>query len=428
MNTQKILELLGTTSDKKMETLKREMTFPATAEESANDLLNAELYGTKKAALEGLRKPVIRKSTLRRPAKRAMESATNSSIIPTPFNKYYDVVSLDQILKEYGWTKEELAEQAGSGKYGIFGVEDLPNYDDIKHIAWLFAKPQYREELSADGYELVELVKDGAEKHLYITSGREAVEVDDDILELLRSSENSSTESVNQGGKRFDACPKEAQDFLFKLLDVISSGDCRKAKRMLLEFMGMVPASSTEMVVEAQTENFPSTFDFDEEKFAEDYDIDKDSITCIHIPEDPEAKIEEHIEVSFKAVEDGEENTVVLSIAPDMLVSETIDAEVIEPAQFSATFVEEENEQGETRTRLVLTLVDDEEETVEETGVVMSEGDAEHVDENGDATTDEFIEEAGLNLDPFYSKRHNIKIADKGAHESLATKIIRSRK
>ena len=37
MNTQKILELLGTTSDKKMETLKREMTFPATAEESAND-------------------------------------------------------------------------------------------------------------------------------------------------------------------------------------------------------------------------------------------------------------------------------------------------------------------------------------------------------------------------------------------------------
>lgn len=306
MNTQKILELLGTTSDKKMETLKREMTFPATAEESANDLLNAELYGTKKAALEGLRKPVIHKSTLHRPAKRA-------------------------------------------------------------------------------------------------------------------------TESVNQGGKRFDACPKEAQDFLFKLLDVISSGDCKKAKHMLLEFMGMVPASSTEMVVEAQTENFPSTFDFDEEKFAEDYDIDKDSITCIHIPEDPEAKIEEHIEVSFKAVEDGEESTVVLSIAPDMLVSETIDAEVIEPAQFSASFVEEENEQGETRTRLVLTLVDDEEDD-EETDVVMSEGDAEHVDENGDATTDEFIEEAGLNLDPFYSKQHNIKVADKGAHESLATKIIRSRK
>ena len=52
MNTQKILELLGTTSDKKMETLKREMTFPATAEESANDLLNAELYGTKKSATD----------------------------------------------------------------------------------------------------------------------------------------------------------------------------------------------------------------------------------------------------------------------------------------------------------------------------------------------------------------------------------------
>lgn len=313
MNTQKILELLGTTSDKKMETLKREMTFPATAEESANDLLNAELYGTKKSATES-EKGVSPKSIVK-----AEESMV---------------------------TKEEV-----------------------------------------------------------------------------------TTEHNNQSGKHFDACPKEARDFLFKLLDVINSGDCKKAKHMILEFMGMVPASSTEMVVEAQTENFPSTFDFDEEKFAEDYDIDKDSITCIHIAEDPEAKIEEHIEVSFKAEEDDKESTVVLSIAPDMLVSETIDAEVIDPAQFSAAFIEEENEQGEMRTRLVLTLVDDdEEETDEETDVVMSEGDVDHVDENGDATTDEFIEEAGLNLDPFYSKQHNIEIADKGAHESLATKIIRSRK
>ena len=247
--------------------------------------------------------------------------------------------------------------------------------------------------------------------------------------ESMVTKEEVTTEQNDNLGKHFDACPKEARDFIVKLLDVINSGDCKKAKHMILEFMGMVPASSTEMVVEAQTENFPSTFDFDEEKFAEDYDIDKDSITCIHIAEDPEAKIEEHIEVSFKAVEDDKESTVVLSIAPDMLVSETIDAEVIDPAQFSAAFVEEENEQGEMRTRLVLTLVDDdEEETVEETDVVMSEGDVDHVDENGDATTDEFIEEAGLNLDPFYSKQHNIEIADKGAHESLATKIIRSRK
>ena len=423
MNTQKILELLGTTSDKKMETLKREMTFPATAEESANDLLNAELYGTKKAAVETVRKSIVRK-----PVKKAMESAESSSVIPAPFDKYYDVVSSNQILdyyvKNFGFEEEDLSEPPIAGKNGIFGVEDLPSYRGLKHIAWLLAKPQYQERLSAEPYDVIELVEDNGKKCLYLTYSMRAMDVGDDILKILRGSNNSSTESVSQGGKRFDACPKEAQDFLFKLLDVISSGDCRKAKRMLLEFIGMVPASSTEMVVEAQTENFPSTFDFDEEKFAEDYDIDKDSITCIHIPEDPEAKIEEHIELSFKAVEDGEESTVVLSIAPDMLVSETIDAEVIEPAQFSASFVEEENEQGEMRTRLVLTLVDD----GEETGVVMSEGDAEHVDENGDATTDEFIEEAGLNLDPFYSKRHNIKVADKGAHESLATKIIRSRK
>lgn len=314
MNTQKILELLGTTSDKKMETLKRELTFPATAEESANDLLNAELYGVKKAAVE-----TIRKSTVRKPLKKA----------------------------------EESAQKVASS------TEDATKAEEV----------------------------DKPEKH-------------------------------------FNACPKEARDFLVKLLNVINSGDCKKAKHMLLEFMGMVPASSTEMVVEAQTENFPSTFDFDEEEFAEDYDIDKDSITCIHIAEDPEAKIEEHIEVSFKAVEDDKESTVVLSIAPDMLVSETIDAEVIEPAQFSATFVEEEDEQGEKRTRLVLTLVDE----GEETDVVMSEGDVDHVDENGDATTDEFVEEAGLNLDPFYSKQHDMKVADKGAHESLAAKIIRSSK
>lgn len=305
MNTQKILELLGTTSDKKMETLKREMSFPATAEESANDLLNAELYGTRKSATES------KKVISRKPIRGAGESV---------------------VAKEEGTT--------------------------------------------------------------------------------------------GQAGKHFDASPKDTRDFLIKLLGVLNSGDCKKAKHMLLEFMGMVPASSTEMVVEAQTENFPSTFDFDEEKFAEDYDIDKDSITCIHIPEDPEAKIEEHIEVSFKAEEDDKESTVVLSIAPDMLVSETIDAEVIEPPQFSAAFVEEENEEGEMRTRLVLTLVDDEEET----DVVMSEGDVDHVDEDGDATTDEFIEEAGLNLDPFYSKQHGMKVADKGAHESLAAKIIRSKK
>ena len=426
MNTQKILELLGTTSDKKMETLKREMTFPATAEESANDLLNAELYGTKKAAVETVRKSIVRK-----PVKKAMESAESSSVIPAPFDKYYDVVSSNQILdyyvKNFGFEEEDLSEPPIAGKNGIFGVEDLPSYRGLKHIAWLLAKPQYQERLSAEPYDVIELVEDNGKKCLYLTYSMRAMDVGDDILRILGGSESSSTESVNQGGRRFDACPKEAQDFLFKLLDVISSGDCKKAKHMLLEFMGMVPASSTEMVVEAQTENFPSTFDFDEEKFAEDYDIDKDSITCIHIAEDPEAKIEEHIEVSFKAVEDGEESTVVLSIAPDMLVSETIDAEVIEPAQFSASFVEEENEQGETRTRLVLTLVDDDEDD-EETDVVMSEGDAEHVDENGDATTDEFIEEAGLNLDPFYSKQHNIKVAGKGAHESLATKIIRSRK
>lgn len=313
MNTQKILELLGTTSDKKMQTLKREMTFPATAEESANDLLNAELYGTRKSATES------KKEVPHKPVKKAEESVS---------------------------AKEEI----------------------------------------------------------------------------------TPVEQVDKPGKHFDACPKEARDFLVKLLNVINSGDCKKAKHILVEFMGMAPASSTEMVVEAQTENFPSTFDFDEEKFAEDYEIDKDSITCIHIPEDPEAKIEEHIEVSFKAVEDDKESTVVLSIAPDMLVSETIDAEVIEPAQFSAAFVEEEDEQGEMRTRLVLTLVDEGEETVEETDVVMSEGDVDHVDENGDATTDEFIEEAGLNLDPFYSKQHDMKVADKGAHESLAAKIIRSSK
>lgn len=317
MNTQKILELLGTTSEKKMNTLKRELSFPATAEESANDLLNAELYGIKKAAVEE-----VEKSSVCKPVKQATESAQE----PAP-------------------STEELA----------------------------------------------------------------------------------PAEKSDKPGKHFDACPGEARDFLVKLLGVINSGDCKKAKHMLLEFMGMVPAPSTEMVVEAQTENFPSTFDFDEEKFAEDYEIDKESITCIHIQEDPEAKIEEHLEVSFKAVEDDKESTVVLSIAPDMLVSETIDAEVVEPAQFSAAFVEEEDEQGEMRTRLVLTLIDEEEEG-EQTDVVMSEGDVDHVDENGDATTDEFVEEAGLNLDPFYSEQHDMKIADKGAHESLAAKIIRSSK
>lgn len=396
MNTQKILELLGTTPDKKMQTLKREMSFPATAEESANDLLNAELYGTKKAAVEA-----VKKSTVRKPLKKAMESAS----------------------------KEGVYQGGGDGHQWAVRIEDEDEdraFFDDDDAAYRYARQLANDDEIRNKFNCDILVCETRDDWA-TWSICSRIEIQPPAT---KSNSSGGTEPIipageaDKPGKHFDACPKEARDFLVKLLNVINSGDCKKAKHMLVEFMGMVPVSSTEMVVEAQTENFPSTFDFDEEKFAEDYVIDKDSITCIHIAEDPEAKIEEHIEVSFKATEDDKESTVVLSIAPDMLVSETIDAEVIEPAQFSAAFVEEENEEGEMRTRLVLTLVDGEEET----DVVMSEGDVDHVDENGDATTDEFVEEAGLNLDPFYSKQHGMKIADKGAHESLAAKIIRSSK
>ena len=189
------------------------------------------------------------------------------------------------------------------------------------------------------------------------------------------------------------------------------------------------------MVVETGEGKFPESFNFDEKAFAEEYGIDPETLTCIYRPEDPDAQIAEAIEISFTY----EDAKVVLTISADNSVAETVDAEEVDP-QFSAEFQQVENDDGVMEDVFVLNLVEetgDEGEAVKSEGdeETKSEGDEKHKDEDGKGTTDEFIEEAGLNIDGFYADQHNLPKADKSVHEvkknaneSLAARIIRTRK
>lgn len=337
MNTSKILELLGTTPAKKLNTLHKEESFPVCSEESANEMLNADLFGTKKVS-----KPVARRTA---PVK---SGAATESVKP---------------------------------------VRRVESTMRAKSSATESARPRVR--------------------RLPVTDAdRQAMA--SEVINPVASRD------ISASLPKAKLTPRRAS----RPVEVDESASCEGSK-----CIGKGCKSSKEMIVETTDSKFPESFDFDEQAFGDEYGIDVETISCVFVPEDPQAKIAEHIEVSFTY----DESNVVLSIYSDNTVTETVDAEEVD-AQFSAEFTQEEDEDGNLEDVLLLNLIDEEEDEdansdvpmSEDDVAPMSEGDAEHYDENGDPTTDEFVEEAGLNIDGFYSDRRGLKKADKGVHEVKA--------
>lgn len=356
MNTEKILELLGTTPKQKMETLHRqESGVIVSAEESANDLLNAELFGTKrKAAKEGVaaRKPLPEE--LKQKLRARMEETES-----TPVTEHDET---EETVSDAGMICHDAVAEDGS-------VAIYLDYD-----------PSVADKGLVDS--LMQQITDAG------------LTLENAVIDDETADEAVATEGC-RGLKR--RCSKECD-----------------AQTVVNEDAGV----AEEAVVKTTSEKFPDDFTFDEAAFAEEYGISQETISCVYVPEDPQAKITEHIEVSFQF----EESTVTLSILADGTVNETVDAEVVEPAQFSSGFVEQEQEDGTTIQVLVLNLIDEEESGAgavksEEDSLTKSEGDEKHIDEDGNGSTDEFVEEAGLDIDGFYADTHGMPKAKKSVHE-----------
>lgn len=427
MDELRILQLLETTDPKKLAQLERVTRFTPTGAQSANEMLNDELFGTSVGSK-------------RRAAKESAQGNNSSVRRSNPLTR--------------------------TAQKRVAGAKESAGFR------------------RANGYRSTEEPVKGAK-------------------ECVKAPVDES-----DGGSIFDE-PADEKKTPKKRMNVGEGEGCEDGA------CGADECNAGESVVETGDSKFPEEFDFDAEAFAEEYSIDPETITCVFVEEDQDAKIAEHVELSFTY----EESTVILSIYADSTVTETVDAEEVD-AQFSANFAEEEDEDGNKRTVLHVDLIDGEgaedataedapvddttadediddgaapnegddepdeaamyksiirkltevpdvpeaadelREELESSGlteeemnavyairdeapdVVMSEGDADHKGEDGGNVTDEFIEEHGLDLDPVYSKDHGIKVAkgmdagtmpgyrkeDKGATESLAAKIIRTSK
>ena len=129
----------------------------------------------------------------------AKESLSNAEVIveevkiPEPFDKYYDVIAPAELIKYHGYKDEQDVKDSGAdGKYVFYGVEDNPYYK-AKHIAWLLAKPEYRETLNP--YDSVELAKEGEDIFLADIVADRIYNVNDEIKEKLGISEDATEQA-----------------------------------------------------------------------------------------------------------------------------------------------------------------------------------------------------------------------------------------
>ena len=428
MNTEKILQLLGTTPQNKMETLHRmEEKILVSAEESANDLLNADLFGPKKA---------------RRSAKESVVEAPAPASLKSRLEKRKKVFESCKAKKAEecstateGWSEDEYSEKFGADNDFYFRkeIEAGGAGRDLLASTKKFSSKYPKWDAVKTSPAGIEVYHCG--KKLGIVSATEGAD-DTDAATTMVENDILTEEGVKVGEFDYDSEAIDA-DTVSQIFDLLTSKELvLQVKEDDVEAEDADEAVATETVVETKSENFPDDFNFDEQAFADEYGIPVETISCVYVPEDPEAKVSEHIEVSFKF----EDSTVTLSIMSDGTVNETVDAEVIEPAQFSSAFVEQEAEDGTKTQVLVLTLVDEDTDGTgdgavksEEDTVTKSEGDENHTDEDGKGSTDEFVEEAGLDIDGFYADTHGMKKADRSVHEvkaqeSLAARIIRTSK
>lgn len=426
MNTQRILELLGTTSEEKLSTLRREERFPVSGETSANEMLNADLFGTgvqrrqagqvvavKRSAKEEMKKVPVKMPTdvksrkasegcsgancLKR-RKRANEDFEGEEIPAAP----EEVVALDLVDAEgnavgfFEYVPELVPAEIADSV--VAAVDETPYEFEPAEV------PEWDE-----GEEFSEPAIDVPAE----------TPIEDPEVEVTEA-------AVAESAKK--RAYKECGTHRIPSQECNTAKECKSAKAPLARGPKIMkkPAQATEMMIETGDGKFPKNFDFDEKAFAEEYGLDEKSITGIYIAEDAEAQIPEHVEVSFPY----EDSVVVLSIYADNTVEETVDAQKVEP-QFAAEFTKVENKEGEEKDVLILTLIDEEEveggAAIKSEGdeLTKSEGDEDHVNEDGDSTTDEFIEEHGLDLDPYYAKQHKMKVADKGVHDVYNAKASR---
>lgn len=260
MDTVKILELLETTDPKKLAQLERVTKFTSTSAQTANEMLNDELFGSGTAKRVAAKESVQKQNKASEP--RRSRPLTRGAVKP-----------------------KSATESAGFRR--------------------------------ANGYRSTEEPVKGAKECVKTPVGESGCDADKCAEDTTKS---------KRGIARRDAA------------------ECSK-----------VPVG--EAIIETGDSKFPEEFDFDAEAFAEEYGIDPETVTCIFVEEDPDAKIAEHVELSFTY----EESKVILSIFADGAVTETVDAEEVD-AQFSANFAEEEDEDGNKQTVLHVDLIDEEEE------------------------------------------------------------------
>ena len=65
------------------------------------------------------------------------------------WDKYYDRYTVDELVRSYGLYENEIEEGQ---------ADTMPGYENYKHVAWLIAKPEYKEFLEDVGEDWVELV------------------------------------------------------------------------------------------------------------------------------------------------------------------------------------------------------------------------------------------------------------------------------
>lgn len=111
----------------------------------------------------------------------------NKVAIPEPFNKYYKVVSAEQIVKAMGWDSLKDYQEGcddHNSKHQIYGVEDNSSYD-MEHVAWLLVRSRYAEKLSDTDYTFLELAKDGDQLILAYECGGRIYDASSELADIL---------------------------------------------------------------------------------------------------------------------------------------------------------------------------------------------------------------------------------------------------
>lgn len=118
------------------------------------------------------------------------------------WNEYYDEISEEELLDQFGLNDSE----------DLISCEDIYSYD-LKHVAWLEAKPEYEEVLAADGYDVVELADNNGNLELVTTTSDDIYPVEEEVKRLLENAD-SDFDTVETFCNYFDiGYPEEVVDF-----------------------------------------------------------------------------------------------------------------------------------------------------------------------------------------------------------------------